>query len=65
MMAYANDISYDGVFVEPLKNFMKKEDCVIGISGSENPRNIIQTLKYANAIKGITIGLTGYSVVNN
>lgn len=42
MMAYANDISYDDVFMKPLKNFMKIEDCVIGISSSENSKNIIK-----------------------
>lgn len=61
MMAYANDISYNDIFVEPLKNFMKKGDCVIGISGSGNSKNVIKALEYANANEGITIGLTGYS----
>ena len=33
MMAIANDIGYDDVFVVPLKNKLKKGDIVIGISG--------------------------------
>lgn len=61
MMAYANDLSYDNVFVEPLKNFMKKGDYVIGISGSGNSKNVVKALEYANINNGITIGFTGYS----
>jgi hypothetical protein len=31
--AYANDVSYDSVFVEPLRNFAQPSDLVMGISG--------------------------------
>ena len=60
MMAYANDVSYESVFVEPLKNFMTKGDLVIGISGSGNSPNVIEAIDYANAHGGITLGLCGY-----
>lgn len=60
MMAYANDISYDEIFVGPLKNFLKKNDLVIGISGSGNSMNVVNAIEYANRIGAITIGLTGY-----
>lgn len=60
MMAYANDVSYENVFVEPLKNFFKEGDIVIGISGSGNSRNVLKAVEYANSHGGITIGLTGY-----
>ena len=36
MLAYANDLSYEDVFVEQLKNFFDTGDVVIGISGSGN-----------------------------
>ena len=61
MMAYANDVSYDDIFVEPLKNFIQPGDLVIGISGSGNSKNVINAIEYANANGGITIGLTGYT----
>lgn len=61
MMAIANDISYDDVFVIPLKNKMKKGDVVIGISGSGNSKNVVKALEYANEIGGTTIALSGYS----
>lgn len=61
MMAYANDVSYDNIFVEQLKNFMQPNDVVIGISGSGNSKNVLNAIEYANENGGITIGLTGYN----
>jgi len=60
MLAYANDVSYDNVFVEQLKNFFDKGDVVIGISGSGNSKNVLNAIEYANNNGGITIGLTGF-----
>jgi len=34
MLAYADDLSCEDVFVEQLKNFFASGDLVIGISGS-------------------------------
>ena len=60
MMAIANDISYDDIFLVPLKNKMKKGDIVIGISGSGNSENVIRAIKYANENGGTTIAFTGF-----
>lgn len=60
MMAYANDVSYENVFVEQLKNFLREDDVVIGISGSGNSKNIINAIDWANKNGGITVGLTGF-----
>jgi len=60
MMAYANDTSYEEIFVGQLQNYFRKGDVVIGISGSGNSMNIIKAIEYANENSGITIGLTGY-----
>ena len=60
-MAYANDVSYEDIFVEPMKNFFSKGDVVIGISGSGNSKNIVKAIEYANQNGGITVGLTGYN----
>lgn len=60
MMAYANDVAYESIFVEPLKNYFNKGDVVIGISGSGNSPNVIKAMEYANENGGITIGLSGY-----
>jgi len=61
LMAVANDISYDDVFVVPLKNKMKQGDVVIGISGSGNSKNVVKAIEYANGLGGDTIAFTGYS----
>ncbi len=61
MMAIANDISYDDIFVIPLKNKMKNGDIVIGISGSGNSKNVVKALEYANEFGGTTIAISGYS----
>lgn len=60
LMAYANDLSYNDVFVYPLQNYFTPGDVVIGISGSGNSSNVIKAIEYANENDGITVGLTGY-----
>lgn len=60
MLAYSNDLGYENVFVEQLKNFLKKDDVVIGISGSGNSKNILNAIEYANDLGAKTVGLTGF-----
>ena len=60
LLAYANDVSYEDVFFEQLKNFMEPGDLVIAISGSGNSKNIIKAIDYANENGALTIGLTGF-----
>lgn len=57
--AYANDVAYDAVFVEQLKNFAQAGDVLLAISGSGNSPNVIQAVEYANSIGCHTIGLSG------
>ena len=61
LLALANDVSYDAVFVEQLKNFFQPGDLVIGISGSGNSPNVLQAIEYAGTHAGATIGLSGFS----
>ena len=61
LMAYANDLSFEDIFVEQLKSFYQKGDIVIGISGSGNSMNVLKAIDYANENGGVTVGLTGYS----
>lgn len=60
LMAYANDLSFDDIFVYPLQTYFNPGDIVIGISGSGNSKNVLKALDFANENGGITIGLTGY-----
>ena len=61
MMAIANDIGYDDIFVVPLKNKLKAGDLVIGISGSGNSENVIRAFQYAKEAGAETIAFTGYN----
>jgi D-sedoheptulose 7-phosphate isomerase len=61
LLAWANDKSYDDVFMEQLKNLMEPNDVVIGISGSGNSTNVIKAIEYANANGGITVGISGFN----
>jgi D-sedoheptulose 7-phosphate isomerase len=57
--AYSNDVSYDCVFAEQLKNFAQAGDVFIAISGSGNSRNVVCAMEYANQMGCETIALTG------
>lgn len=57
--AYSNDVSYDCVFAEQLKNFAQPGDLVMCISGSGNSPNVLRAIEYANSIGCKTIALTG------
>jgi D-sedoheptulose 7-phosphate isomerase len=61
LMAYGNDISFDDIFLEQLKNIMKQDDLIIAISGSGNSENVIRAVDFANKNGGQTLGLCGYS----
>jgi len=60
LLAYANDTSYDDVFVEQLRNFLSCDDVVIGISCSGNSRNVIKAIRHANTLGATSIVLTGF-----
>jgi len=59
ILAYSNDISYDSVFIEQLKNFIMNDDLVIGISGSGNSKNVLNAIEYANKVGARTFGIIG------
>ncbi len=57
--AYSNDVGYECVFVEQLKNFAEPGDVVLAISSSGNSPNVLRALEHGNAIGCRTIALTG------
>lgn len=61
ILALANDVSYDVVFEEQLKNFFEPGDLVIGISGSGNSENVLRAIRYASDNGGRTIGFSGFA----
>lgn len=61
LTAYSNDVGYDVIFTEQLKNFAKPGDVFMAISGSGNSPNVVKAMEYANEIGCQTIGLSGRS----
>ena len=61
LLAIANDISYDDVFVEQLKNFVNPGDVVVGFSGSGNSKNIVRAIEYANVVDAETVAFCGFT----
>ncbi len=60
MTAWSNDVSYEDVFVEQLKNFVNPGDVVLGISASGNSENVLRAMQYAADIGCKTIGWSGF-----
>jgi D-sedoheptulose 7-phosphate isomerase len=61
ILAWSNDVSYDDIFIEQLKNHFSKGDILIGFSGSGNSKNIIKSLKFGKENNAYCIGFTGKS----
>lgn len=59
LTAYSNDVSYECVFVEQLKNLARPKDVVVAISGSGNSANVVRAVEYGNSIGCHTLALTG------
>jgi len=59
LTAYSNDVGYDCVFVEQLKNFARPGDVVMAISGSGNSPNVLRAVEYARTLGCRTIAMTG------
>jgi D-sedoheptulose 7-phosphate isomerase len=59
LTAYSNDVGYECVFVEQLKNFGQAGDILLAISGSGNSPNVLRAVEYANSIGMKTIALSG------
>jgi D-sedoheptulose 7-phosphate isomerase len=57
--AYSNDVSYDCVFAEQLRNFAEPGDLLLAISGSGNSPNVLRAVEYANETGCRTVALTG------
>jgi len=59
LTAYSNDVGYECVFAEQLKNFAEPGDVVMAISGSGNSPNVLRAMEYGNSIGCRTIAVTG------
>ncbi len=59
LTAYSNDVSYDAVFEQQLRNFARPGDIFMAISGSGNSPNVLRAMEYANEAGCKTLALTG------
>ncbi len=59
--ATANDYGYENIFVNQLKNLMRKGDVVIAISSSGNSKNVVRALELANERGGVTYAMVGFT----
>lgn len=57
----ANDLSYEDIYLEQLKNFVKPGDLVFGISCSGNSRNVLKAMEYARFCGVRTAGLGAFA----
>ncbi len=60
VLAVANDLSYDEVFAQQLRNYLCPGDLVVAISGSGNSPNVHEAVRYAASAGVETVGLVGY-----
>ncbi len=60
-LAWSNDVSYDSIFSEQLKNFLTDGDTVIGFSGSGNSKNVVNAFEYAKTKGAKSIAISGMS----
>lgn len=71
MTAFANDLSYEDIFVQQLSNLVNPGDVVIGLTGSGNSSNVVKAIKFANKNGATTIAFLGFDggkvkdIVNN
>lgn len=60
LTALANDLDYDDIFSQQLRNLINKEDILISITGSGNSQNILNAVDTASKLGAITIGFLGF-----
>jgi len=60
LTAWANDVGYEKIFSEQLKNFAQPKDVLIAISSSGNSPNIIEAVKIAREFSLSVIGFVGF-----
>lgn len=60
ILALGNDVGFEAIFVEQLKNFARPGDVVLGISGSGNSPNVLRAIEYAKQLGCTTVGVCGF-----
>jgi D-sedoheptulose 7-phosphate isomerase len=61
LTAYANDVSYDVIFAEPMAALAEPGDVALAFSGSGNSPNVLKAMDVAQEMGLTRIGLTGFA----
>lgn len=59
LTAYANDMGYEHVFSEPLRNLVRPGDVLLAVSGSGNSPNVLRAMEVAREAGAAVLALTG------
>lgn len=60
LTAYGNDLAFEDIFYQQLRNWVQPHDVVIGISASGNSPDVVKAMEYAKTCGATTIGLLGF-----
>ena len=60
LTAYGNDLGFEDIFAQQLKNILTQGDVVLAITCSGNSKNIVKAIEYANSMNAMTAGLLGF-----
>jgi D-sedoheptulose 7-phosphate isomerase len=60
LTALANDVGYENVFSEQLKNLIRPGDLLIAISASGNSPNVLKAIRYAQSQCAEVVGILGF-----
>jgi D-sedoheptulose 7-phosphate isomerase len=60
LTALANDLGYQNVFSEQLKNLIRAGDLLIALSASGNSPNVINAIRYAQRQCAEVVGILGF-----
>jgi D-sedoheptulose 7-phosphate isomerase len=58
--AMGNDYGYESIFTCQMSNIFEKRDVLVAISASGNSQNVVEAVKLAKKMGGISIGLIGF-----
>ena len=60
LTALANDLGYENVFSEQLKNLIRAGDLLVAISASGNSPNVLNAIRYAQCECAEVVGILGF-----
>lgn len=62
--AVANDLSYDQIFVEPLRRRLTPNDMLVAISSSGNSPNVVNACRFASEVGASVVTVTAMGAEN-